>query len=115
MCGSVSSFGLSSACGTPLVFLRPIVRRGHKRLTRGEKKSLRRNLCVTDLDPDMSGWELEIPWEGEDSTPCPLTPREVLEVQQSILRVPSQVVALITVLPLVRRVCPQVLFLKWRS
>ena len=43
----------------------------------------------------MCGWELEIPWEGKDSTPCPLKPREVLEVQRSILRVPSQVVALL--------------------
>ena len=115
VCGRVSAFGLFGSRGTPLVFLQPIVRRGRKRLTRGEKKSLRRNLCVTDLDPDMCGWELEMPWEGEESTPCPLNPREVLEVQRSILRVPSQVVALITIPPLVRRVSPQVLFRRWRS
>ena len=47
----------------------------------------------------MCGWDFQVPWEGEDSIPCPLKPREVLEVQRSILRVPSQVVALITVPP----------------
>ena len=113
--GVFPHLGCLARVGPPLVFLRPMVRRGRKRLTRGEKKSLRRNLCVADLDPDMCGWELEIPWEGEDSAPCPLKPREVLEVQWSIVRVPSQVVALITVPPLVRRVCPQVLFPRWKS
>ena len=100
VCGCVSAFGLFGSRGTPpLIFLQPIVREGRKRLTRGEKKALRRNLCVTGLRPDMRGWDLQIPWEGDDFTPCPLKPREVLEIQRSILQVPSQVVALITVPP----------------
>ena len=80
VCGRVSAFGLSGSRGTPLVFLKTIVRKGCKRLTRGEKKSLRRNLCVTELNPDMRGWDFQVPWEGEDSTPCPLKPREVVEI-----------------------------------
>ena len=85
VCGRVSAFGLSGSCGTPLGLSTTYCEEGRKRLTRGKKKSLRRNLCVTELDSDMCGWELEIPREGEDFTPCPLKPREVLEVQRSIL------------------------------
>ena len=99
VCGRVSASGLSGSRGTPPgLFTTNCEERAQETHTR-RKKSLRRNLCVTELDPDMSGWELEMPWEGENYTPCPLKPREVLEVQRSILRVPSQVVALITVPP----------------
>ena len=95
--GVFPHLGCLARVGPPLIFLHPVVRKGRKRLTRGEKKSLRQNLCVTDLVPDMLGWDLQLPQGGEYLTTRLLKPREILEVQRSFVGDPPQLVSLITV------------------